>query len=314
MILLLSFFKKRTRMLKKNSFFLTIVLMISSSYAGKYRTIDLDDLQSSAPNNWHSYLRDYSLKEILKAIESHKNYKSMTDDHGNNLLLAFIEFDYREYKTTVTIYDKSSYPYEYYFKAITLPTPKPLTKDKIQQFFDKGFDINFQNSRTKNTLLMNIINSSSNCKDYIALDLIQWLISKHKPDLNLKNKTGYTALLYSYHDYNIMAFLLKHGARRSLPERNGDDRHMDSSKEVVQLETMMGAALTNLCYIQNKEARDFMTLMYKYERILDQINQNDYTIKHTNELLTKFMVWSDGTSKALMPFFNVRQFAMKPKF
>ena len=128
----------------------------------------------------------------------------MSDHHGNNLFLAFIHFEHSKYKAA---YDNGY---------------APLTQDKIQQFVDKGFDINFQNKKTKNTLLIDMItmgNPSSGHKDYVTVDLIEWLINNHKPDLNLKNNQGYTALLTSYWDYHIMALLLKHGASLSLPNK-----------------------------------------------------------------------------------------------
>ena len=78
----------------------------------------------------------------------------MTDNRGNNLLLAFLNFDYKNYDTS----------YNNVFIS------KLLTKEKIQQFFDKGFDINFQNKKTKNTLLIDMItmgNPRTGHKDYV---------------------------------------------------------------------------------------------------------------------------------------------------
>ena len=88
-----------------------------------------------------------------------------------------------------------------------------------------------------------------------------------------------------------MALLLKRGALISLPKKNPEKHHLHSSKEIVQLETMMGTRVANAYYITTSNATAIvMAFMYEYDDLLDQINHNNYTIEYTNELLTQLII------------------------
>jgi len=251
---------KRTRIMIKKTYFspsfiayaFIATLCVTYCIHPMNNTHSLDDLLLGAPHDWELYLKNYSLQEIFKIIKkSDQNYASMADSKGNNLMLTFLELDYTKNGD-----------------CCSSDCKKTLTKKEIQQFINQDFDINFQNKKTGNTILIKIIYYALRNDVYIPLDLIKWLIPLCKKSLNLKDNDGYTPLLYSYRDYTIMALLLKYNATRSLPISNGQDHHWHSKKTIVQLETMFGPALTGKGYLENGEARNFITHMYAYDAII----------------------------------------------
>lgn len=88
-------------MLKKLSFL--IALCATFNVSSMNNTISLDDLLLGAPHDWEPYLEKYPLNKIFKTIKRNKNYASMTDSYGNNLMLSFINFDHKNYKNNCQV-------------------------------------------------------------------------------------------------------------------------------------------------------------------------------------------------------------------
>lgn len=268
-------------MIKMNSFsksYRAILMILAlcatcNAYPMKKNDLALDNLLLGAPYDWQPYLEKYSVKDIITVIKNNENYSTLADYAGDNLMLAFIDFHYEKYKEIKPVYDElfeKKQKYSTLYEDKILPVLNPLKKETLQPFLDLNFDINFQNTKTGDTFLIQLVRKALNNDDYVSLDLFEWLMPTFQTSLNLQNNNGYTALLTSYRNYPIMALLLKYNATRSLPFKNGQGHHHNSNKDIVELETMFGPALTTQGYVYDDEASTLLTHMYTYDSLISK--------------------------------------------